>query len=96
MGLVTKVSRPSTEHFVTVGTDADGHARRNTRGDRCAGIVLGIADDTLVLGGPEGDTPASASDIEEGQRVLASPGDDMAGPCPPLAAADKIVILVPG
>lgn len=96
VGLVTKVSRPSTGLFVTVGRDADGHVSRDTRGKRCAAIVLGIGDDTRVLRGPEGGTPASAADIEEGRRVLASPGDDMAGPCPPLTEAEKIVILGPG
>ena len=96
VGLMTRVSHNTNGRFVTVGRDADGHARRDTRGKRCAGIVLSILDDTRVLRGPEGDTLASASDIEEGQRVLAFPDDDMAGPCPPLAAAEKIVILGPG
>jgi hypothetical protein len=59
-------------------------------------MVLKIFDEFRVLRGLEGDTPASASDIEEGQRVLAFPGDDMAGPCPPPAAAEKIVISGPG
>jgi hypothetical protein len=92
-GLVTKVSRNTNGHFVTVGKDADGGVRRYTRGKRCTGMVLGITGETRVLRGPGGDTPASASDIEEGQRVRASPGDDMAGPCPPLTGADEIVIL---
>ena len=96
LGLVTKVSHNTNGHFVTVGRDADGPARRATRGKRCARMVLKILDETRVLRGPEGETPASASDIEEGQRVLASPGRDMAGPCPPLTSADKIVILGPG
>jgi hypothetical protein len=96
VGLVTKVSHNTNGHFVTVGRDDDGHARRDTRGKRCAGMVLEIFDDTRVLRGPEGDTPASAADVEEGQKVLASPGDAMAGPCPPLVAAEKIVILGPG
>lgn len=96
-GLVTKVSRPSTGHFVTVGRDADGGARRYTRGKRCTEMVLGITAETEVLWRrPEGDVPASASDIEEGQKVRASPGDDMAGPCPPLTGAERIVILGPG
>jgi hypothetical protein len=92
-GLVTKVSRTSTGHFVTVGKDPDGGARRYTRGKRCTGMVLEITDETRVLRGPGGETPASASDIEEGQRVRASPGDDMGDPCPPLTGADEIVIL---
>jgi hypothetical protein len=100
-GLVTRVShQPNGSHWVTAEKDpgADCCTRAKRRGDLCAKWSLQILDDTVVLRGQGEDArPASPSDVEEGQTVLAFPGDSAEFESyPPTAGADKVVILGPG